>query len=99
MDRGQNNKEGTFAEVIDVHLAIDDKVNLPKGYAHITLPNKEAAKDAIYHLDHAQIDGNIINIRLAHKSSGDDKDLSPDNHAVDGDIKEHRVEEEEKGER
>ncbi|EER07598.1 ribonucleic acid binding protein S1, putative [Perkinsus marinus ATCC 50983] len=59
---------GTFAEVIDVHLAIDDKVNLPKGYAHITLPNKEAAKDAIYHLHHAQIDGNIINIRFAHKS-------------------------------
>ncbi|KAF4686148.1 hypothetical protein FOZ63_011376, partial [Perkinsus olseni] len=61
---------GTFAEVVDVDLAIDDKVNLPKGYAHIILPNREAAKDAIYHLDHAQIDGNVINIRFAHNSGG-----------------------------
>ncbi|KAF4743526.1 hypothetical protein FOZ62_027413 [Perkinsus olseni] len=61
---------GTFAEVVDVDLAIDDKVNLPKGYAHIILPNREAAKDALYHLNHAQIDGNLINIRFAHNSGG-----------------------------
>mmetsp|Transcript_25839 Transcript_25839/g.21254 ORF Transcript_25839/g.21254 Transcript_25839/m.21254 type:complete len:171 (+) Transcript_25839:80-592(+) len=61
--------DGGINDIINIELAFDDKVNLPKGYAHITLNNKKAANDIIYYLNNGQIDGNIINIRLTHNNN------------------------------
>jgi len=50
----------TWGEVISARVAVDDRVQLSKGYAIVEYASHDAAQDAVDHMDGGQLDGNNI---------------------------------------
>ncbi len=50
----------TYGELASVHLAIDERVQLPKGYAVVEFASTEEGEAAKDYMDGGQIDGNTI---------------------------------------
>ncbi|KAL0300995.1 UNVERIFIED_CONTAM: Serine/arginine-rich splicing factor [Sesamum radiatum] len=50
-------EKGNFGEVVNVRLAIDHVVNLPKGFAYVEFKNRADAEKAQLYMDGAQVDG------------------------------------------
>lgn len=50
----------TYGAVRFVELAMDLRVNLPRGYAHVEYESREDAEKAIEHMNGGQIDGNTL---------------------------------------
>jgi RNA recognition motif-containing protein len=50
----------TFGELASCSLAVDERVQLPKGYAVVEYVNREDAERAKELMDGGQLDGNVI---------------------------------------
>ena len=55
---------GTFGEVKEAVLEMDERKRVPKGTAHVEYQRREEAEQAIAAMDGAQIDGNVISVRF-----------------------------------
>ncbi|KAI3980126.1 hypothetical protein MKX01_034732, partial [Papaver californicum] len=55
---------GNFGEVVNVELAIDRSVNLPRGYGYVEYKTRADAEKALLFMDGAQIDGNVVRARF-----------------------------------
>lgn len=51
---------GAWGEVVSARVAMDERVQLSKGYAIVEYATHEAAQDAIDHMDGGQVDGNTV---------------------------------------
>jgi RNA-binding protein with serine-rich domain 1 len=51
---------GTWGEVLSAKVAVDESVQLSKGYALVEYASAEAAQDAVDHMDGGQVDGNMV---------------------------------------
>jgi len=55
---------GTFGEVKEAVVEMDERKRVPKGTAHVEYQRREEAEQAIAAMDGAQIDGNVISVRF-----------------------------------
>ncbi|WOL14260.1 serine/arginine-rich splicing factor SR45-like isoform X4 [Canna indica] len=55
---------GNFGEIVNVELAIDRLVNLPRGYGYVEFKKRVDAEKALLHMDGGQIDGCVIRVRF-----------------------------------
>ncbi|KAL2245131.1 UNVERIFIED_CONTAM: Serine/arginine-rich splicing factor SR45 [Sesamum indicum] len=55
---------GNFGEVVNVRLAIDHVVNLPKGFAYVEFKSRADAEKAQLYMDGAQIDGKVVRAKF-----------------------------------
>ncbi|KAK6133081.1 hypothetical protein DH2020_033120 [Rehmannia glutinosa] len=55
---------GNFCEVLNVRLAIDHVVNLPKGFAYVEFKGRADAEKAQLYMDGAQVDGKVIRVKF-----------------------------------
>ena len=53
-----------FGEVVNVELAMDRTVNLPKGYGYVEFKTRGDAEKALLYMDGGQIYGNVIKARF-----------------------------------
>ncbi|CAM9680922.1 unnamed protein product [Phaeothamnion confervicola] len=53
---------GEFGALAKVELAVDQTVNLPKGFAFVTFKQREDAEKAQLYLDGGQLDGNFLKV-------------------------------------
>lgn len=51
---------GAPGPCLQVSLAIDPVVNLPRGFAHVEYASRAEAEAAIDHMNNGQIDGNVV---------------------------------------
>lgn len=51
---------GVYGTLVSCSLAIDPKVQLPKGYAEVEFATAEEAERAKEYMDGAQLDGNVL---------------------------------------
>ncbi|KAL6196755.1 hypothetical protein ACLB2K_032369 [Fragaria x ananassa] len=63
---------GNYGEVVNVELAMDRSVNLPKGFGYVEFKMRADAEKALLHMDGGQIDGNVVQAKFTlsqrHKS-------------------------------
>jgi len=64
---------GNFGQVVAVHLAIDKDVDLPKGYGYVDFESRQEAEDALAHMNHGQMDGEVISVEFIHIPSSKNK--------------------------
>lgn len=72
---------GIYGSVLNVELAVDHAVSLPKGYAFVEYASRELAEAAIEHMDGGQIDSNQISVSVVGQKAGgrdDERDASRD---------------------
>lgn len=50
----------TWGDVVSARVAIDERVQLSKGYAIVEYASADAAQDAVDHMDGGQLDGNMV---------------------------------------
>ncbi|GFQ04901.1 serine/arginine-rich splicing factor sr45 [Phtheirospermum japonicum] len=55
---------GNFGEVVNVRLAIDHVVNIPKGFAYVEFKNRADAEKAQLYMDGAQVDGKVVRAKF-----------------------------------
>ncbi|KAL6567642.1 hypothetical protein OROGR_001310 [Orobanche gracilis] len=55
---------GNFGEVVNVRLAIDHVVNIPKGFAYVEFKNRVDADKAQLYMDGAQVDGKVVRAKF-----------------------------------
>ncbi|WOL01260.1 serine/arginine-rich splicing factor SR45-like isoform X2 [Canna indica] len=55
---------GNFGEVVNVELAMDRLVNLPRGYGYVEFKKKVDAEKALLYMDGGQIDGCVVRVRF-----------------------------------
>ncbi|TVU36895.1 hypothetical protein EJB05_18848, partial [Eragrostis curvula] len=53
-----------YGEVVNVELAMDRLVNLPRGYGYIEFKNKADAEKALLYMNGGQIDGNVVKLKF-----------------------------------
>ncbi|TQD89906.1 hypothetical protein C1H46_024537 [Malus baccata] len=53
-----------FGEVVNVELAMDRTVNLPKGFGYVEFKIRADAEKAQLYMDGAQIDGNVVRAKF-----------------------------------
>ncbi len=51
---------GAYGELKSCTLAVDERVQLPKGYAVVEFAQREDAERAKDYMDGGQLDGNVI---------------------------------------
>lgn len=51
---------GVYGELISCNLAMDERVQLPKGYAVVEYATREEAEKARDYMDGGQLDGAVI---------------------------------------
>ncbi|KAL6201896.1 hypothetical protein ACLB2K_025608 [Fragaria x ananassa] len=55
---------GNYGEVVNVELAMDHSVNLPKGFGYVEFKMRADAEKALLHMDGGQIDGNVVQAKF-----------------------------------
>ncbi|KAG6407342.1 hypothetical protein SASPL_130331 [Salvia splendens] len=55
---------GNFGEVVNVRVAMDHVVNLPKGFAYVEFKIRADAEKAQLYMDGAQIDGKVVRAKF-----------------------------------
>ncbi|CAN0149298.1 unnamed protein product, partial [Ascophyllum nodosum] len=53
---------GSYGKVTSVDLAVDKRVNLPKGYAFVEFVERAEAEQAQLYLDGGQLDGEKLKV-------------------------------------
>ena len=59
-------------KVLNVQLAIDPQVNLPKGYAYVEMEKLEDAEKCVEFLNGGQVDGNVVKVYMLDRKKAEE---------------------------